>query len=241
MAHQIYGPDIIKPLQLDSSTELSLPASRLTIGGLQYDTLELNLDISIDGVGGLPGGAGADTLYYVYAVLDTGSPALVASSSNEKPVGFNSYKKVGAFITGHDNLILLSAKYGDSLKFDVEEIFLASNFSSTGSLPSFSFSNLVIGEKYTIIFTPNLQVTEGATGITVLNGVTTLCQRTNFQNGGVSDWDSSSVIRDFTASDANVTFSVTGTGTRNIIGTGTPDNTYAQLKRVPVSPDWNHY
>ena len=98
---QKFGPDSIGSISQQSSTVVQLSASTITLGGLQYDTASLQCSTVISGVGGLDSGSiTSNTLYYVYAILDSGDVALITSSSNQSPTGHNTYKKVGAFFTG---------------------------------------------------------------------------------------------------------------------------------------------
>jgi hypothetical protein len=95
---QVFGPDSIGSLTKTGANVVSLSASTITIGGLQYDTGTLSCDISTSGFGGLDSGSLlTHYLYYVHAVIQSGSPGLVASTSKTSPAGFNASKLVGAF------------------------------------------------------------------------------------------------------------------------------------------------
>ena len=92
--------DSIGTLSKQSSTEVRLSASTVTIGGLQYDTSILSCFTNISGAGGLDTGSiAADSTYYVYAALSAGEAVLVCSLSNSAPSGFTSSKLVGEFDT----------------------------------------------------------------------------------------------------------------------------------------------
>jgi hypothetical protein len=79
-----------------SSTEIQLSDSLVKLGGQFKRTGSLNLSTAT----GLDTGTiAALTMYYVYAVNVSGVISLKASTSNQKPLSINSYKKVGAFYT----------------------------------------------------------------------------------------------------------------------------------------------
>lgn len=70
---------------------ITLAASRLTIGGQQYSTSQLQLTLS---------GLTAHSTYMLYVVLSSGVPTLVSSVNVNSvgPAGFASWKLVGAFM-----------------------------------------------------------------------------------------------------------------------------------------------
>ena len=78
---------------LSGTTTISLAASYLTIGGQQYSTGVLSRLVSTDV------SLAANTLYYIYAVVSSGVPALRISTNVNSvgPAGFSSWKLVGAF------------------------------------------------------------------------------------------------------------------------------------------------
>lgn len=100
--HQIWGADKIGQLSKINSTTLELSASIVTLGGLQYDTLPLQIQTFVNGVGGLDTGSiAANTMYYVYLVLNSGDAAIVASVNPTSPTGFSRYIRAGMFSTGN--------------------------------------------------------------------------------------------------------------------------------------------
>lgn len=89
---QILQKDRIGTLTHSSGT-ISLTASVLTIGGQQYITAPLSRLISTDLT------MAANTLYMIYAILNSGTVELRISANVNSvgPVGFTSWKLVGAF------------------------------------------------------------------------------------------------------------------------------------------------
>ena len=79
----------------DSTIRLS--NSTFTIGVRQFlDTGNLDCNLATSGAGGLDTGSeAASTLYSLYAVNNSGNPAIVASVSSIAPTGFSSYTKIG--------------------------------------------------------------------------------------------------------------------------------------------------
>lgn len=83
-------PDQIGQLDHDAGT-ITLGPSRITIGGQQYRTTS-NLSLAV-------ASATANTLYMIYAILNSGSVTLVKSTNVNSigPAGSTSWKLVGAF------------------------------------------------------------------------------------------------------------------------------------------------
>ena len=108
---QFFGPDNFPALVKASTASVTLATTnmgrqtRLTIGGQQYPvTVALALSTAASGLGGIDtGSVAANTLYYVYACVNTsGVVGLVASLSNAEigPFGFTGrYKYLGKFKT----------------------------------------------------------------------------------------------------------------------------------------------
>jgi hypothetical protein len=94
---QFFGIEDIKLLSKASQTTIEWEAgSLLRIGGQAYTVdfvLTLDLATDID-----TGSVAADTKYYIYAVNSSGV-SLVYSLSGSSPVGYNAYRKIGAFKT----------------------------------------------------------------------------------------------------------------------------------------------
>lgn len=70
-------------------------------------------------------------------------------------------------------------------------------------------------------------MTETSANVQVNNGAQVLGFRSTFQNGNLRDWDSSAMVRRFTAIDTTVTFSKSGGG--SVIGNGGFTGSFAQL------------
>ena len=100
---QVLGPDKIADLNLISATDLELPTSTVTVGGLQFkNTSALALDLTTNGVGGLDTGSlVANTQYFVYVVNNSNAAGIIASilDTDDGPNGFSSWKQVGSFET----------------------------------------------------------------------------------------------------------------------------------------------
>lgn len=99
---QVLSLDRNGGLQKNSSTQVQLNLSTASdilamIGGQQYQSLSaLLINTGGTGAGGLDTGAlGATKLYYVHAVLNSGSLALVASLSQTVPTGFTLFAYTG--------------------------------------------------------------------------------------------------------------------------------------------------
>ena len=77
-----------------------LATSVITIGGLQYTTdIIKSVDMTISGIGGLDTGAvAAFKTYNIFAVIDSGDVALIASL-NVIPSGYTTYNKIGKLNT----------------------------------------------------------------------------------------------------------------------------------------------
>jgi microcystin-dependent protein len=103
---QFFGIENIKTLEIDSATTLNWPAgSRLRIGGQAYafetDTaLDLATDIDT-------GSVAADTLYYVYAVFNSGTQLryLRYSLSDEAVDGEDQFRLIGFLQTNSNSEI----------------------------------------------------------------------------------------------------------------------------------------
>lgn len=106
----------IADLTKTGNTTLQLLSSVITIGGLQYTTGVLICDLSTFGAGGIDTGSIQNsTIYYIYAVIDSGSPALVASINPTQPTGFAQYKKIDRVVVGNSGIIFdLEITKGDS-------------------------------------------------------------------------------------------------------------------------------
>ena len=113
MLSQFYGNEIIKELTKSSSTVVELQAGSILKLGGYGSQLKTNLSLStaVVGIGGMESPITAHTIYYVYVVISGVTEYLIATTSEIKPLAFNAYRKVGAFLSS-----------------DVPDIFYAYNF-----------------------------------------------------------------------------------------------------------------
>jgi len=113
----------IDQLNVDSVTVISLPASIVTIGGQQFTTTsDITMDITTSGAGGLDtGSVAADTLYYMYAINNSGTMFLTSSLSSSAPTGFTNFKQIGIFNTdgSSDIISVLTLGKGNWNSFDM--------------------------------------------------------------------------------------------------------------------------
>lgn len=82
----------------NNGTSVTLLPSVLSIGGKQYRTTTLNVNYP---------SLTANTLYMIYAIVNSGSPAIVISTNFNSigPVGYNSWKLVGAFYSNGESSV----------------------------------------------------------------------------------------------------------------------------------------
>lgn len=242
--HSVYGVDKIGKLTKLSSTTLSLASSTLTVGGLQYDTSGLSLDTSVSGAGGIDtGSVAANTLYYVYAVISSGSLALVASTSKSTPMGFSKSRKVGILgIDGSSNIQRV-AKFGEDLK--IEKILsIQARDELTGFLDlddsNFRFDNIPIGlecEVYGTMFVSDSTFAPSAWAIVIdaenggstLDTIRTQDELANDNTGNVA---LGFHTRPFITSASDIRFNVTLNTFARVIST----DTFAVLI---IKPDWD--
>lgn len=105
--HRVYGPDLMGDWTYVNSTSVQLATSLLTIGGLQYDTANLQIMITVNGVGGLDvTPVSNNDKYYVYAVIDSGNVALIASLSKIGPAGYTDFNRISTFYTNNSGGIV---------------------------------------------------------------------------------------------------------------------------------------
>lgn len=106
---QVFFPDIIQNVTFVSTTSVKLPSgSRITVGGQQYsNSSDLFLSTASTGVNGLDTGVlGVHQIWYVHAIQNVGSLALVASLSKTAPTGFSTFTWTGwAFVTNDSNQV----------------------------------------------------------------------------------------------------------------------------------------
>lgn len=140
MITQFFGHEIVKKLSKTSSTTVQLLAgSILKLGGVGSNlTNNLFLNTAVVGAGGMESAIVANKFYYVYVVISGVTEFLIASTSEIKPLAFNSYRKVGAFETDNVSNIVKAYIVGDKLK-DHEAIaaYISDFWDTTGSVDSF--------------------------------------------------------------------------------------------------------
>jgi hypothetical protein len=113
---QFFGQEKITKLVKASNDVVSLPAGSTTrVGGRAANlTAALNISRLVSGFGGLDTGSIANsTFYYVYLIHNGTNFGLVASTSSASPVGYTSYRKMGAFYTDTTGNIFKVFWYGE--------------------------------------------------------------------------------------------------------------------------------
>jgi len=115
---QFFGQEIVKKFVRVSSTIATLlGGSTIRLGGVNANlNLDLSLDTTVVGVGGMEVVAIAYEKYYVYLVLSGVTEHLIATTSASNPTGFISYRKVGAFYTGSTGQITKALSFGDAAR-----------------------------------------------------------------------------------------------------------------------------
>lgn len=113
-----------------SNIAVQLSSSVITLGARQYQTGTLTCDLTTSGAGGIDTGSKeSSAFYYIYVVADAGQAKLIASKSEQAPLGYAQHFKVGACWTGLDGNIKEALKYGDSTDF------LSTAIMNVGSIP----------------------------------------------------------------------------------------------------------
>ena len=105
----------IAKLVKTSVTTLSLPASRVNIGAAQYVTAALTLNTAVTGVGGVDVAISAGQLYYLYAVVSSGTVYLIAFLNSSLPSPFTQARAVGGFTTNASSQIDQVGEYPGNL------------------------------------------------------------------------------------------------------------------------------
>lgn len=113
-------------------------SSVLTLGAKQYSSGNLVLDTSVSGAGGMDAAIAANTLYYVYAIVDAGVIKLIATTDNQAPTGYLVHQKVGAFETDGSSNIRDAYKFGDEVDTDWAAYTMAITDSVSASVKSSS-------------------------------------------------------------------------------------------------------
>lgn len=123
---QKFKEDVIGTLS-HSSNIVTLAPSQLTIGGQQYKTGTINLNLP---------SLTLSSLYMLYVVIVGGVPTLITSTNVNSigPVGYTSWKLVGAYVTN------LASAFGQFLEIDTT----SPTFEYTvGKTAVFTFANNV--------------------------------------------------------------------------------------------------
>lgn len=109
--------EVIGDLSISDTTEVELAASTLLINGVKsVSTTALACDLALSGIGGLDTGSiAANTVYYIYAIDDSGSVALIASTSSSNPSGYTTSNSriVGAAQVNNSSEILMVTQTND--------------------------------------------------------------------------------------------------------------------------------
>ena len=140
----------IGKLTKTSNTTVQLSSSTITLGAKQYSTSNLSCDPSVSGVGGLDFGSEQSAkYYYVYAVINSGSVVLVCSLSNQKPSGYSTYKKVGAFVNDFDGNVEQVLNIGEQPK---SKMRYDTGVSASTNNRSITFSRLLERQGIDIVY-----------------------------------------------------------------------------------------
>jgi hypothetical protein len=133
----------IAKLVKTSVTTLSLPASRINIGAMQYVTsaLTLNTAVVYPTLGGMDVAVAAGSLYYVYAVVSSNTVYLIASLNSSLPAGFTAARAVGGFTTNASSQIDQVGEYPGNLA-------VAGSVSAGGGLTAQPTQNFLINSAF---------------------------------------------------------------------------------------------
>ena len=127
-------PENLAKLTKASTTAVTLGASRVNIGALQYvTTATLTLNTGTIGVGGVDATLAASSVYYVYAVISGSAPALIGSLNASLPSGYTQARKVGAFTTGITSQVLEAFYYGQGAVVEEWKSYTPTATGYTGS------------------------------------------------------------------------------------------------------------
>ena len=108
MATSIRTAEQISKLTKASATTLTYPASRTNVGPYQYvNASPITLSTGTVGFNGVDATLQNSTLYYVYAVVQSGNLGMCASTSSTGPAGFSQSRMVGSFNTDSSGNIAL--------------------------------------------------------------------------------------------------------------------------------------
>jgi len=156
----IRKPELLqKPVKLTATT-LRLPlGSTLNIGAAQYNLISnLDLNTAVTGVGGCDVAVAAGSLYYVYAVVSSGTVYLIASLNSSLPSGFTQARAVGGFTTNASSQI-------DQVANQAGDLSIAGSLSSLGALSTPDTRNMIINGGFDFWQRNTTASNPGASGI----------------------------------------------------------------------------
>lgn len=235
-----YGQEKITKLEKTSATLATLPAgSIITVGGQKFVTSSpLTIDLSVDGLGGVIGGAVLNTFLYIYAVSNSGVLGLIASTSESNPSGYDAYRKIGA-MSLDGSVEILDIRNGEGFK-KYQKKFMASNVSNSQTIPSLTFENITLGKKYELNGQVSISVTSSnhRARLDMYNNATSGINRIGRLYSNV---DSSNTMRPvesfasamFEAIETSVVTASSAVVTCIINGNGTIDETFFELVEYP--------
>lgn len=224
---QFFGIEDIKLLSKTSQTTIEWEAgSLLRIGGQAYtvnSALILDLATDID-----TGSVAADTKYYIYAINSSGV-SLVYSLSGSAPVGYNAYRKIGAFKTDIASQVSGVADSETALS----ALSAAQLTTAAGLAPSFAARAFVtFNGSGTVLSSGNVSSVTNLGGGNYRVNFTTPMQNTNYSysinNFGISHY----AMHDITnVTDKNINY-ITVAFDQHSAGTDRQDITPSQVSVV---------
>jgi hypothetical protein len=240
--HQKFGEDSIGALTKTGASTVQLATSEITIGGLQYSVENLVCNTGLTGAGGIDNGSLVNNSEYkVFAVIDSGDAALVASLGTT-PTGFTSHKEVGTFFVDNSSTVTTSINTDDSKHLDrVQKKYLLAN-SGGGLLPDLSFNNLKVGEWYKITMHMAAHSSGGWSTVEIstdglLNSATIYGQMTTTLTVSGGSLPSNFGTMRFKATASTLRFYYVNISATALYGDGTNLRTWAELavdKRIVV-------
>ena len=155
MATSIRTAEQISKLTKASATTLTYPASRTNVGPYQYvNASPITLSTGTVGFNGVDATLQNSTLYYVYAVVQSGNLGMCASTSSTGPAGFSQSRMLGLFLTdavGAMYSVLNTDRAIGSYTKSTKQIDITSYVTS-------DFTNWVCNSAYAQFFTDSLGV-----------------------------------------------------------------------------------
>ena len=191
MATSIRTSENIAKLNKASATTLTLAASRANVGAYQYVTAS-NITLSTGTVGfnGVDAALQNSTLYYVYAVIQSGNLGLCASTSSTGPAGFSQSRMVGSFNTDSSGNIALVEPAFDGNTTNTGLLTVTGGIA--GKIDGTTIAAGVIGERISsfIIASSSLALTNNTyvdiTNIPLSAGIWDVCANVGFTYSGGS-------------------------------------------------------